>query len=49
MAFLDSDERICTETAKLWLESGGDSEGFIWCYNRILNKIRELEEEKKNG
>jgi hypothetical protein len=39
------DTEIIEYIAKLWVELGGDSEGFLWTERKIYEKIKELEEE----
>lgn len=41
------DSELIEIMAKLWISSGGDSEGFNWLWLRIKEKIRELEQEER--
>ena len=38
-----SDTKIIDEMVALWIENGGDAEGFVWCSGKILEKLRERE------
>lgn len=40
-----SDKKLVDEFASLYVESGGDSEGFTWIQEAIKEKIAELENE----
>ena len=40
---MTSDESIICDIAESWLECGGDSEGFLYNWNKLYEKIKELE------
>jgi len=40
---MSSDKKTIEETAKVWVENGGDSEGFLYNWNKLYEKIKELE------
>lgn len=44
-----TDRQICEKVAELWIELGGDIDGFKWCYFLILSQINEKLKENKNG
>ena len=37
-----SDDKLCELVAELWVDYGGDAEGFAWCYSLLVQAI-ELE------
>jgi len=37
-----NDVEIIETMANLWITLGGDAEGFLWCNQKIAEKIREL-------
>lgn len=41
------DGDMILELASTWIDIGGDSEGFASNWEKILNKIREMEAEEK--
>ena len=43
-----SDITLINIITVIWLENGGDSEGFNMCSSRIKEKIKELELEEEN-
>jgi hypothetical protein len=43
------DEKICRDTAKFWIENGGDAEGFKWVYSDFIRILEEIEKELNNG
>ena len=38
-----SDKELIEIIAKMWIEGGGDSEGFMWNITEIYNKLKEME------
>lgn len=44
-----TDKELINMIAVLWIESGGDADGFIYCYNKILERIKELKEWKEKS
>jgi hypothetical protein len=40
---MSSDEKTIMETAKTWIENGGDAEGILWSINKLYVKVKELE------
>ena len=41
-----SDNELISKVAEMWISNGGDSDGFSWCYIRILEKIKNMEGDK---
>jgi hypothetical protein len=41
-----NDKQLIEAVAELWLENGGDSDGFLWCINNIHIEIYKKEKEK---
>ena len=41
-----SDQKLCKEIARIWVESGGDEEGIDWCFQAIKDAIKEEIKEK---
>jgi protein gp37 len=39
-----SDDELIQAVADLWVENGGDSEGFTWLQHRIRKEIERIEE-----
>ena len=44
-----TDKQICEKVAELWIELGGDYDGFKWCSSLVLSQIHEKLKENKNG
>ena len=42
-----NDKDLIELVAKAWLENGGDSEGFVYNFYHIKNRIEELEEQNE--
>lgn len=40
-----NDQDIILNIASIWIDCGGDSDGFCYTWQKILAKIRELEQE----
>ena len=38
-----NDKEMINEVAHLWIRNGGDYIGFQWCYQKIADRIKELE------
>lgn len=38
-----TDKQLVAEIARVWVENGGDSDGFIFSISRIKEAIKELE------
>ena len=38
-----NDEEMIDGVAYLWIRNGGDYIGFQWCYQKIIDRIKELE------
>jgi len=43
-----NDEELFKLIAKVWVENGGDAEGFAWCWTRILSYIKQIESKKES-
>lgn len=41
-----TDKELCSLIANIWLENGGDAEGFEWCWRKIRDAIKKEEEKK---
>lgn len=41
-----SDEDLINKISEIWVENGGDSNGLLYCLQKILNKIKDLEDKK---
>ena len=39
------DENLCAQVSELWREEGGDAEGFLYCWRRIFEMLRVVEDE----
>jgi len=37
-----SDDKLIEMVARLWVVSGGDADGFCYCWQKIKDKIVEL-------
>ena len=42
-----SDEKLVQMVAELWVDHGGDAEGFDWCIRKIRDAIDRLIDEKE--
>lgn len=38
----EHDNMIVESTAAHWIENGGDEDGFVWLYQAIKDRIREM-------
>lgn len=36
-----SDQKLTQTIAELWVDNGGDAEGFDWCYAKIKQAIQD--------
>jgi len=43
---MSNDEELINKVSEIWVENGGDSDGLLYCLQKILNKIRDLEIKK---
>ncbi len=41
-----SDEKLVRLVAELWVDHGGDAEGFDWCIRKIRDAIDRLIDER---
>lgn len=41
-----SDFEVIEKTAKKWIEYGGDSEGILYCWRNLYEKVKELENDR---
>jgi len=41
----ETDRRLVNEIAQLWVGSGGDSEGVVWLWRAIKDRVQEIEVE----
>ena len=39
------DDELIDMIAKIWVSNGGDAEGMIHLYTKLVDRIKELEEE----
>jgi len=39
-----TDEKLIDLVAQVWFENGGDSEGIVWCWEKIKERVKELED-----
>ena len=37
------DEELVDTVAKLWVSNGGDSDGFLFLFGKIIDRIKEME------
>lgn len=44
-----SDEEIIRRIANAWLDEGGDTEGFVYCWRYIKDAIEAEEQERKDA
>lgn len=44
-----NDDKLADAVAELWIENGGDRDGFFWCVNKIAIAIEEKEKEKNEA
>jgi hypothetical protein len=42
-----TDEKLIDEVAQVWVNGGGDAEGIVWLWDAIRNRVKEIEEERK--
>lgn len=42
-----TDKELIQKIAEIWIASGGDSDGFLYCQYRIKDAIAELEQSKE--
>jgi len=40
-----SDQELCRQVAKIWVDNGGDSQGLYWGFHILLSAIEDYEEE----
>lgn len=38
------DYKLIDEVAQLWIDNGGDLEGYIYCMEKIKDRIHEIQE-----
>lgn len=36
-----SDEKLCAEVARIWVDGGGDVEGIDWCRHKIKQAVKD--------
>ena len=41
-----TDSEIIDRVAEYWISLGGDSDGLCYCWSRLLDRIREIEQER---
>lgn len=34
-----SDQKLCEEVARIWVDAGGDAEGLVWCFQMLKAAI----------
>ena len=42
-----SDAKLIDEIARMWVDSGGDEEGVLWCVQRLSVAIKKEIEDRK--
>ena len=35
-----TDEQLCSEVARVWVDGGGDAEGIQWCLQKIVAAVQ---------
>ena len=40
------DKKICEDTAKFWIENGGDAESFYWTESFIYTILKRIEKQQ---
>jgi len=41
-----NDTDLINLIAKIWMDNGGDAEGFVWVWSSIHQRIKEMEKEQ---
>lgn len=41
-----NDNELIEQIAQIWVDGGGDYDGFLYCFQKILKKIDEIREER---
>ncbi len=42
-----NDEKLIDIIANVWISGGGDRDGLIYCFQKIIDRVHELVEENK--
>ena len=46
---MTADERLAEAVAKCWLDGGGDTEGFLWCWRLVADTICRMEQKRTSA